>query len=90
VTRADRGAGFAFDVGFGPFPLSSWAYEIDSVEGGCTVTETWVDRREGRRGQAIRRAGSLIIPGPRDEHNKRNIRASLERLKAAAQDRSTS
>ena len=89
VTRAERGAGFAFDVDFGPFPLSSWAYEIESVEGGCTVTETWVDRREGRRGQAIRRAGSLIIPGPRDEHNQRNIRASLERLKAAAQDRST-
>jgi len=89
VTRADRGAGFAFDVAFGPLPISSWAYEIEPVDGGCTVTETWVDRRAGRRGQVIRRAGSLIIPGPRDEHNRHNIRTSLEALKAVAQDRST-
>ncbi len=85
VTRSDRGHAFAFDVDLGPFPISSWAYEIEATEGGCRVIETWVERREGRRGQFIRRAGSVMIPGPRDEHNRRNIRQTLEALKAAAE-----
>ena len=70
---------------FGPLPVSTWSYEIAATEDGCTVTETWVDRREGRRGKLFSRAGSLMIPGPRDEHNLRNIRQSLEALKAAAE-----
>lgn len=89
VTRADRGRAFAFDVDLGPFPISSWSYEIQATEGGCTVIETWVERREGRRGQFIRRAGSLFIPGPRDEHNQRNIQQTLEALKAAAESDSS-
>lgn len=89
VTRADRGKAFAFDVSVGPFPLSSWSYEIQPGAGGCTVTESWVDRREGLRGQLIRSAGSLVIPGPRDEHNLRSIRATLEALKVAAEEGST-
>lgn len=85
VTRAERGRAFAFDVDLGPFPISSWSYEIEPLEGGCIVVETWVERREGRRGQLIRRAGSLMIPGPRDEHNLRNIQRTLEELRTAAE-----
>jgi hypothetical protein len=85
VTRADRGRGFAFEVDLGPLPVSTWSYEIAATEDGCTVTETWVDRREGKRGSLLSKAGSLMIPGPRDEHNQRNIRQSLEALKAAAE-----
>jgi hypothetical protein len=85
VTSADRGRSFAFDVDFGPLPVSSWTYELRATEGGCTVTETWVDRREGRRGQLFSRAGSVIIPGPRDEHNRRNIRQTLQAVKDAAE-----
>jgi hypothetical protein len=85
VTRAERGRGFAFDVDFGPLPVSSWTYEIHAAEGGCMVHETWVDRRDGKRGRLFSRAGSVIIPGPRDEHNRRNIRLSLEALKASAE-----
>ncbi len=85
VTRADPGSGFAFDVDFGVFPISSWSYRIDPDDAGCLVTETWVDRREGKRGELIRRGGALIIPGPRDEHNLRGIRQTLAALKAAAE-----
>lgn len=85
VTSADRGRAFAFDVDFGPLPVSSWTYEITAADPGCTVTETWVDRRDGRRGRLFTMAGSVIIPGPRDEHNRRNIRTTLEALKAAAE-----
>jgi Polyketide cyclase / dehydrase and lipid transport len=85
VTSADRGRAFAFDVDFGPFPVSAWSYEIVGTDGGCTVTETWVDRRDGRRGRLFGKAGSVIIPGPRDEHNLRNIRQTLEALKSVAE-----
>jgi hypothetical protein len=85
VTRAERGAGFAFDVDAGPFAVSWWSYEISSTQVGCTVTETWVDRRQGRRGRLLRSVGELVIPGPRDEHNRRGIRQTLERLKLAAE-----
>ncbi len=85
VTSADRGRAFAFDVDLGPFPVSTWSYEIAATDGGCTVSETWVDRRDGRRGRLLSSAGSLMIPGPRDEHNLRNIRRTLVALKAAAE-----
>lgn len=85
VTRADRGTGFAFDVDAGPLAISSWSYEIEPTATGCVVTESWVDRRVGRRGELVRKAGALVIPGPRDEHNRRGIRQTLQRLKAAAE-----
>ena len=85
VTRAQRGEAFAFTVDIGPFPVSSWSYQIEPADQGCTVTETWVDRRTGIRGAVVARAGALIIPGPRDEHNARNIDQSLAALKRVAE-----
>jgi hypothetical protein len=87
VTRADPGRGFAFDVDMGPLPISTWEYEITDGAPGCIVTETWTDRRTGIRGRIIAHAGSVVIPGPRDEHNRANIRASLTSLKALAEAR---
>lgn len=87
VTAARRGSEFAFDVGVGPVPLSHWSYRIEPAEGGtgCVVTQSWTDRRDGLRGAVATRVGSLLIPGPRDEHNRRNMRASLAGLKRRAE-----
>lgn len=85
ITAADPGHAFAFDVDIGPLPISSWSYRIEPDGDGCTVTETWVDRREGLRGRAMRIGGALIIPGPRDEHNRRTMQATLEALRDAAE-----
>jgi hypothetical protein len=86
VTAARRGSEFAFDVGVGPVPLSHWSYRIEPSEGGgCVVTQSWTDRRDGVRGTVATRVGSVLIPGPRDEHNRRNIRASLAGLKRRAE-----
>jgi len=85
VLTADPGVRFAFDVDLGPLAVSRWEYEITPDGDGCTVTETWTDRRTGVRGRILTAAGSVIIPGPRDEHNRRNIRASLAGLKSLAE-----
>ncbi len=85
VVAADPGRQFGFDVDFGPFPISRWEYRIVPEADGCSVTETWTDRRTGVRGRIITAAGSVIIPGPRDEHNRRNIRTSLAGLKELAE-----
>lgn len=85
VLAADRGHRFEFDVDFGPSPISRWTYEFRAVDGGCEVTETWTDRRFGPMAGPIKKVGSWIIPGPRAEHNQRNIETTLQRLKAAAE-----
>lgn len=82
VTAAEPGRRFAFDVTFGPAAISSWAYDIESVEGGCVVTESWSDRRVGAM-----RAASMPVMGIRDRaaHNRRGMVATLAALKAAAE-----
>ncbi|MGB7980095.1 MAG: SRPBCC family protein [Candidatus Nanopelagicales bacterium] len=85
ITAAEPGRAFGFDVDVGPFPISTWTYGIEPTESGCVVTETWLDRRDGVRGRLITAGGSLFIPGPREEHNRANIRSSLAALKAAAE-----
>lgn len=85
VVEADRGRRFVFDVDFPPMPVSRWTYEFEPTDAGCRVTETWDDRRFGPLGPPIRAVGQVIIPGPRAEHNQRNIEITLARLKAAAE-----
>lgn len=85
VIAADPGRRFAFDVDVWPFSVSRWEYDIVPEPGGCRVTETWTDRRTGVRGRFITVAGSAVIPGPRDEHNRRNIQESLAALKRLAE-----
>jgi hypothetical protein len=85
VLAASRGAEFAFDVDFGPVPVSRWTYEFAALDGGTRVTETWVDRRRGIFGPAVRLAGQLVIPGPRAAHNRATMVQTLRRLKVEAE-----
>jgi hypothetical protein len=45
VERADPGQAFVFRVAFYGVPVSRWSYAFAATEAGCTVTETWTDRR---------------------------------------------
>jgi len=85
VTAADPGRAFAFDVDLGPFPVSAWSYRIEPDGDGVLVNETWVDRRDGLRGRVMRVGGSVMIPGPRDEHNRQTMRATLAALREWAE-----
>ena len=47
VTDAEPGRVFAFDVKSLVVPVAHWRYDIEPVDGGCTVTEQTWDRRPG-------------------------------------------
>jgi hypothetical protein len=82
VTVADEARRFAFDVAFGPIPVSRWEYAIEPTSTGCTVTESTYDRRP-----AWFRVLSVLGTGVRDRTsaNERNIAETLNRLKATAE-----
>ena len=46
VTDADPHRTFGFDVtALGLLPISRWRFDISPTDSGCTVTESWTDRR---------------------------------------------
>jgi hypothetical protein len=45
VEAADPGREFAFRTAFWGVPVSLWRYTFVPTPGGCTVTESWADRR---------------------------------------------
>ncbi|MFI5492941.1 SRPBCC family protein [Actinoplanes sp. NPDC051859] len=83
VVAADRGREFSFDViGGGFLAVSRWTYAFRAVDGGCEVTETYVDRR----GLALKLFGILALGiKDRDAHNRRTMTETLDRLRAAAE-----
>lgn len=82
VTAADVGAKFAFDVTYGPLPISTWEYTFTDNGTGTTVREEWTDRRP-----AWMKLGSIPVMGVADraEHNRLGMQHTLDRLKAAAE-----
>ena len=83
VTAAEPGRRFAFDVAFGPAPISSWSYDLEpTTDGGTRVTESWSDRRHGGL-----RLAAVPVMGIRDRagHNRRGMQATLDALRRAAE-----
>lgn len=37
---------FEFAVTSGPLEVANWRYEFEDTDGGCRVTESWVDKRK--------------------------------------------
>ncbi len=82
VTDAVPGEVFAFSVTSAGLPVATWRYALTPTAAGCSVTETWVDRR----GALISRLGALVT-GVRDREttNREGMRVTLQRVKAAAE-----
>jgi uncharacterized protein YndB with AHSA1/START domain len=83
VTEADPAKAFAFKVDFGPLSVAEWSYRFEpTTDGGCTVTETWRDRRL----PAASTVTNLFL-GVKDRavHNKANMEKTLDRLATAAE-----
>ena len=47
VTRCEPGRAFAFAVHAVGMPVAEWSYDLQPTADGCTLTETWQDRRSG-------------------------------------------
>jgi hypothetical protein len=84
VTDARLGERFAYDVTVLGVPVSSWAYELEAIEGGTLVRESTTDRR----GHLLTWTGPLTT-GVRDrtEHNRRGMRETLSGLARLVEQR---
>lgn len=73
---------FAFDVSFLGIPVANWRYDIEPTDSGCTVTETWTDRR-ARWFSAVGLVGTGV--GDRSTHNRGTMERTLAALASAAE-----
>lgn len=89
VTDADPGRRFAFDVReIGPRkpfikgPIASWSYDLEAVDGGTKVTETWTDNRT-RWPDLIAAGFDKVVTGGQlfSDFQRRNIAKTLARMK---------
>jgi uncharacterized protein YndB with AHSA1/START domain len=71
------GERFSFLVTAGPFKIAEWSYDFEGTPAGCRVTESATERRNW----LIKKVGNKISGvADRDDHNRRNMEATLERL----------
>jgi uncharacterized protein YndB with AHSA1/START domain len=82
VTEATPGKRFAFDVTYGPVPISTWEYTFEADGQGCRVTESWFERRP----TWMKLAGvPMMAVADRAKHNQRGMKTTLAALKVAAE-----
>lgn len=82
VVECTPGKSFVFDVTSGPIKVARWSYHFEPTERGCTVTESWEDRRS----TWFARATSLVTGvSDRAERNRRNMTITLDALARAAE-----
>lgn len=85
VTTCEPGRSFGFAVSSAGVPIAEWAYDITADDTGCTVTESWTDRRPAW----FKRPASLVTGGGyRDPADVvANIEGTLAALKVTAEPR---
>jgi hypothetical protein len=80
VTDCQLAKAFEIAVTLGPLAVANWRYEFEDTEGGCTVTESWSDRRAGWMKVAARPMGVHDAA-----HAKLEMAATLANLAKAAE-----
>ena len=84
VTACEPGREFGFEVLIGDRPVNNWHYRFDPVDGGTDVTESF--RMNG--GLLIKVFG--VLGGQlRTRRNRRDMRKTLERIKAVVEEPGT-
>ena len=84
IVAAEPNRRIAWDISALGLPAGRWSYTIGPRDSGCRVTEAWEDKR----GALLSFVGPLAT-GVKDRsaHNEAGMRATLERLKEAAETR---
>lgn len=82
VTAAEPRRRFAFRVSAPIVPIADWEFRLESIDDGCRIIETWVDRR-----LLPIRVVSTMRTGVADRgtFNRRSMQQTLAGLKAAAE-----
>lgn len=83
MTEAEPSRRFAFRVQVMGVPSALWRYEIEPTETGCRVIES--TRRLTPRITTLAVNRLLLGIRDRDEHNQRNIEATLASLRQYAE-----
>ena len=82
VAVYEPGREVAWDVSVGPLAVARWGYRLAPADGGCTLTETFADRR----GPLIHVIGTAVRGvGDTETHNRAGMAATLERVKTVAE-----
>jgi uncharacterized protein YndB with AHSA1/START domain len=72
----------AWDVSVGPLAVARWAYRVEPAATGCTLTESFEDRR----GPLIRRIGTAVRGvGDTVRHNRAGMAQTIAKIKTAAE-----
>jgi uncharacterized protein YndB with AHSA1/START domain len=82
VTECEPGHAFVFEISAVGLSVATWAYTFETTDLGCTVTETWTDRR-GRIATFF--GGPTSGVKERAEHNRAGMVQTLENLATAAE-----
>ncbi len=82
VTESEPGRAFAFGVGPSDKPLSIWGYTIEPSGDGADVTETFT-----LTPVVLLRLYWAVLGWSRGKTNRRNMRTTLERIKAEVEAR---
>jgi uncharacterized protein YndB with AHSA1/START domain len=88
VTDAVAGRAFVFRVSSFGIPVAEWGYRVEETgDGASRLTEHWADLRRDHPGAGlVSFLGRLFTGVPaegRAEANRRGMRATLDRIKAA-------
>lgn len=82
IVDAVPGRLFTFRVDVKGFKVAEWRYVFETTDGGCRVTETWINPR-GRIAKALGKPVSGVAD--RATHDRGTMEKTLERLKQAAE-----
>ena len=86
VTACEPGRRFAFDVSSLGLAVSRWTYDVQPAGSGCTLTETWEDRR----GRTIDVLGRLVSGvADRSAYTATSIETTLAAVKREAEGATT-
>ena len=80
VVVYEPNAAFEFAVTTGPLPVARWRYDFEETDGGCRVTESWVDERKRWFTILARVAGDHSAA-----HAEKEMAATLANLAAAVE-----
>jgi len=82
VIESDPPRRFAFRLRIGLLGGCDWVYEIEPTEGGCQVTESWVDHRTW----LLKKIGwAFTGVADRATHNRSTMEATLDNLARAVE-----